>query len=464
MAGTNMGSKLLFLAFLAAFSLGAELPGQDPARVERLQQGVDFREVIAEAKSRVFPALIYVAPVVEAFTGGEREKREQGGSGVVITDDGYAVTNWHVIEKALSIRVLLHDGRFSTAKKIGEDRETDIGLLKIDPLPGLDRFPHAGLADSSKLREGEFVLAMGAPWGLSRSVSLGIISATTRYLPGNSEYSLWIQTDASINPGNSGGPLVNTDGEVIGINTLGNLIGGDMGFAVPANTVREITRHLREHGRVIRAWTGIRLQPLRDFDRNIFFEGNEGALVASVDKDSPGRAAGLKVGDLILQIGDHKVRGLHYEEIPAIHQILGDLPIDKEVPVRVRRGSEELALQLTPRDKGSVEGQDLELASWNMTVKTINEFETPTLHFFVKKGVYVQGVRSPGNAAKAGLRRGDIIRKVDAAAVETIGDIERIYKGVVGEPKKEKKVLFEVLRGGLTYQIVLDYSTKYGDK
>jgi len=431
------------------------------AAAPSLAESIDFRRIIADAKSKVFPALIYVAPVVEEFGGGKREKREQGGSGVIIGPDGYAVTNWHVIERALTIRVLLFDGRATTAEKIGEDRETDVGLLKLHPVPGQGAFPYAHFADSTHLQEGDFVLAMGAPWGLSRSVSLGIISSTTRYLPGRSEYSLWIQTDASINPGNSGGPLVSTEGLVIGLNTLGSQVGGDMGFAVPSNTVLRIAESLRSHGEVRRSWTGLRLQPLRDFDRNIFFEGDRGVLVASVDRGSPALLAGLRVGDLILRVGDGELKGLNYEDLPAMQTLLGDLPIDKEVSITVRREGEEVTLAMTPRAKGKVEGEDFELKDWNLTVKAINEFESPTLYFFVKQGVYIQGIREPGNASQAGLRRGDILQKVDGRPVPTIEALREAYEAVMGDAVREKRVLIEVLRNGLTYQIVLDYSTKY---
>jgi len=430
-----------------------------------LQSGssIDFRRIIEDAKSKVFPALIFVAPVVEDFESGKRETREQGGSGVLISADGYAVTNWHVVEKAVTIRILLFDGRVTTADKIGEDKETDIALLKLKP-PKKDSekpFDHAAFADSSQLAEGQFVMAMGAPWGLSRSVSLGILSCISRYLPGQSEYSLWLQCDASINPGNSGGPLVNTDGLVVGINTLGTMAGGDMGFSVPSNTVKRIVEGLRAHGEVRRSWTGLRLQPLNDFDRNTFFEADRGVLVASVDQGSPALNAGLQVGDLLLSIDGRETNGMHRESLPAINALLGDLPTDKAVAVKLRRGEEEKETTLTPRAKGKVEGDNFDCKAWNMTVKAINEFETPTLYFYVKNGVYVQGIRYPGNAASSGLRRFDIVLKVDGKEIQSLEDIRRAYEGVSGDAKREKKVRLEVLRNDLRRPVILDYSTNF---
>lgn len=428
-------------------------------------QETDFRRTIETAKSKVFPSLIYVAPIVEEFSEGKRETREQGGSGVIISPDGFAVTNWHVVEKAIGIRVLLQDGSVTAAKKIGEDRETDVALLKLEKLRGGGEtpFPMAALGDSDRVSEGQFVIAMGAPWGLSRSVSLGILSSTNRYLAGRSEYSLWLQTDASINPGNSGGPLVDTEGQVIGINTLGSSMGGDLGFAVPSNTVRRIVDALREHGEMRRSWTGIRLQPLNDFDRNMFFEGDRGVLVASVDAGSPAAASGIRSGDLLLAIGDQTLRGLHHESLPAINRTLAGLPTNTAVSMRVLREGSELAFTLTPRLKGQVEGRDFELKAWNFTVKTINEFATPGLYFFVKEGLFVQGVRQPGNAANAGLRRMDILVAVDGQKVLSIDDLRRIYEAAIADSRRDRKLRVEVLRNGLPYQLVLDYHARFKD-
>ena len=462
-------SRTIVTGLVSVFLLGRTLSSAEPAApapgsAPPPSATGDFRKIIEEAKSKVFPALIFVAPVVEEFSGGKRETREQGGSGVIIAPDGYAVTNWHVVEKALTIRVLLFDGRVTTAEKIGEDQETDVALLKLKPPKGAAssyEFPSACFGDSEHLTEGQFVMAMGAPWGLSRSVSLGILSSTTRYLPGRSEYSLWLQCDASINPGNSGGPLVDTDGKVVGINTLGSTFGGDMGFAVPSNTVRRISDNLRQHGEVKRSWTGLRLQPLNDFDRNTFFEGDRGVLVASVDEDSPALKAGLRVGDLLLAVGGAELKGLHRENLPAINTLLGDLPLGEPVSLQVRRGEESLTLTLTPRPKGRIEGEDLECKAWNMTVKAINEFATPTLYFYVKKGVYVQGIRQPGNAADSGLRRGDIILSIVGKEIQTLEDMRRAFEALVADDKRERKARMVVFRNGLRLQLVLDFSTKY---
>src|SRR6185295_5416040 len=184
----------------------------------------DFRQVVQDAKGKVFPGVLYIRCIRESNDSGKKESVQVSGSGVLISADGEGITNWHVIDKAESVRVLLSDGRHFDAKVVGSDKDTDLALIRLEP--GKDGaapkdLPFAAIGDSTQLREGDFVMAMGAPWGLNRSVSIGIVSCIHRYLEGTSEYSDWIQTDAAINPGNSGGPLVNTQGEVIGLNARG---------------------------------------------------------------------------------------------------------------------------------------------------------------------------------------------------------------------------------------------------
>lgn len=429
----------------------------------------DIRQVIAHAKSKVFPSVVFLMPITERYDAGKKEKTQVAGSGVIISSDGEVVTNWHVVDKAVEIRCLLYDGSARRASIIGVDKDTDLALLKLEDLE--QPVSAAALADSSVLEEGQFVMAMGAPWGLSRSVSMGILSCVNRFLPGQGGgYNLWLQTDASINPGNSGGPLIDTEGRVVGINSLGFLFGGDLAFAIPSNTVKFITDRLRENGRVIRSWTGLHLQPLKDFQKNIFYEGETGVLVASVDPDSPADQAGVQVGQLLLEVNGVPVRGINHEDIPAVNQSLAELPIGKPIRVtlqdnanRRHDGEAEISsITVIPREKGKVEGGDFDCRRWNMTVKAINEFANPLLHFFKNRGVYVQAVKNPGNASSAGLRLGDIIVEVDGRAVDDLEDIQLIYQEVIGDEEREKKVEFVVLRAGLKNYHVLDYAPRYG--
>lgn len=420
----------------------------------------DFRVIIAHAKKRVFPAVIYIKCIRESMESGKKESQEVSGSGVIITPGGEALTNWHVVDKATDLRCQLTDGRAANAKVLGKDKDTDLALIQLELTDG-GVVPHATLGDSSRLTEGDVVMAMGAPWGLNRSVSLGIISCTRRFLPEHSEYSLWLQTDAAISPGNSGGPLVNTAGEVVGLNTRGVMIGGDMGFTVPAETIRDIVTQLREHGEVRWSWTGLQLQALRDFNRNIYFDADEGVIVAETDPESPARRAGLQHKDRIIRINDRPVTAHTEEDLPLLRREIGLLPKNKPASIVFIRGTETMQVELTPREKGKVEGEELECQRWDFTVKAINQFDNPGLYFHRKEGVFIFGIKYPGNATNSDLRTQDILLKIDGKNVVTLDDVRRLHEQSLSEVHKKHKIVLQVLRNGLFRQVVLDYSRDY---
>ena len=430
---------------------------------------LDFRKVVKDAKSKVFPAVVYVKCLKESHAMGKKITEEVSGSGVIITPTGEVLTNWHVVDKAVEVRCLLYDGRAMDAEVVGSDKDTDLALIQLklpdkpdkpdtDDTGGL---PHAILGDSTMLKEGDFVMAMGAPWGLSRSVSIGIISCTSRYLPSNSEYSLWLQTDAAICPGNSGGPLVNTRGEIIGINTLASRAGGDMGFAIPSETIGYILPQLREHKKVNWSWTGLQLQPLRNFNRNMYFEGTEGVIVAETDPESPARRAGILARDRILKVAGKPVNALTEEALPLVRRRLGLLEKGKPVQVELLRKGKAVTVSLTPRKKGKVEGEELDCPRWDLTVKAINQFDNPDLYFHRKKGVFIYGVKYPGNAGNAGLQTQDIVTKIDGKEVKTLEDVKKIHKAALENIKKKHRIVFTLLRNGLMCQVVLDFERDY---
>jgi serine protease Do len=290
---------------------------------------------------------------------------------------------------------------------------------------------------------------------------MGIISCARRFLPEHSQYSLWLQTDASISPGNSGGPLVNTAGEVIGINTRGIMMGGDMGFAVPSTTIQHVVAQLREFGHLNWSWTGLQLQPLKDFDRNIYFEGKEGVIVAETDPESPARRAGLQARDRILKVGDAPVTAMTDEDLPAIRRLLGLLPKGKPVKFELLRDGKPVTADLEPREKGKVEGEELDCPRWDLTVKQINQFDNPDLYFYQNKGVFIYGVKEPGNASVAGLRAHDIIVEIDRKPVTTLDDVKAIHKATLENLSTKNRVIFSVKRNGLLRQIVLDFARDY---
>ncbi len=422
---------------------------------------LDFRVVVKNAQDKVFPAVVFIKCLQETHEMGKKISREMVGSGVIISPAGEMLTNRHVVDKAVEIRCLLYDGRSMDAKLVGSDKDTDLALLKLKTPPGAAPLPFAKLGDSNRLNEGDFVMAMGAPWGLNRSVSIGIISCARRFLPQRSEYSLWLQTDAAISPGNSGGPLVNTDGEVIGINALAVMAGGDMGFAIPSETIRHILPQLREYEKVNWSWTGLQLQPLKDFNRNIYFEGEEGVIVAETDPESPARRVGLEPRDRIVSVNGEKLTAVWEEDLPRVRRQLGMLAKNAPARLALLRKGKPMTIKLTPREKGKVEGEELDCPRWDFTVKAINQFDNPNLYFHRKKGVFVYGVKYPGNASNAGLGEKDILLKIDGREVKTLADVKKIRAELLKNVQTKHRVVVAVLRNGLMRQVVLDFLRDY---
>lgn len=421
----------------------------------------DFQQVVQQSKDRVFPSLVFIRVLSETHDSGKKMTQEASGSGVLISPDGEVLTNWHVVDKAREVRCLLFDGTPLYADIIGTDKDLDLALIKLRLPVGAAALPYAELGDSAKMKEGDFVMAMGAPWGLSRSVSIGIISCTKRVLTEASEYSLWLQTDAAISPGNSGGPLINTEGQVIGINTRGIMQGGDMGFSIPSQTIAAILPRIRQYKGANWAWTGLRLQPLRDFNKNIYFDAKEGVIVAGTDPESPARKAGVQDRDRIVKVDGQPVNGVTEEDLPDVHRLLGLLAIDKPVNVELVRNGQTVSLELTPREKGKVEGEELDCPRWDLTVKGINQFDNPNLYFHRKLGVFIYGVKFPGNAANAGLREQDIVLKIDNKPVESLEDVKALHAEAMANLGAKNKLMFTVLRNGLMRQVILDFSRDF---
>ncbi len=454
--------KTWTVSILAVFSLvlcscsGAGVKGDGMGTL-------DFRKVIKEAKDKVFPAVVYIKVLKESHEGGKKITQEVSGSGVLISADGEALTNWHVVDKEVEVRCLLYDGRAFDAKVLGTDKEMDLALIKLQPgdQGAPENLPFAEIGESSTLKEGDFVMAMGAPWGLSRSVSMGIISCTKRYLEDESEYSLWLQTDASISPGNSGGPLINTEGRIIGINTLGVMSGGDMGFSIPSDSIRLFLPQLREHGKIDWSYTGLQLQPLKNFNKNIYFDAAEGVIVAGTDPNSPASKAGLKSRDRIIALNDAPLNAITEEDLPGVRRILGSLHKEEMVKLTIIRDGEQKDVEMTLREKGKVEGEELDCPRWDFTVKAVNQFDNPDLYFYKKKGVFIFGIKYPGNAANSGLSEQDIIVSIDNENVESLDDVSSIHKRLIDNVDTKYKVLVKILRNGLLKQYILNFQRDF---
>ena len=417
----------------------------------------DFRQVVSEAKAAVAPSVVFIRVIYNDTESGRNRKGVASGSGVVISSDGEVLTNHHVIDKTSEIRCQLADGRSFPAKVLGKDKDLDIALLKLELPDGAEPPPVAKLSPR-RLEVGEVVLAMGAPWGLARSVSMGIVSCNDRFLEDCGDYTLWYQTDAAISPGNSGGPLVDTAGLVVGLNARGNMMGAQ-GFTIPSETILEILPDLRRHGEAHWAWFGFRIQPLEDFKRNIRFDAKEGALVADVEQGSPAEKAGLKSNDLLLSVDGEKVTARFWEDIPAIERRLGRKEFEKPCAFVVMRGGKRIDVSVAPTEKGRVEGEEFACERWGLTAKEINRFYNPDLVFFAPDGgVYVSGLAWDGNAENCGFREKDIIVAIGGKDVKSVAEVKAEYeKSLAGLPDRTR-IPIVVMRNGRRTTLVLDYT------
>lgn len=382
--------------------------------------------------------------------GAPRAYPQSLGSGFIISDDGYILTNHHVVEGADRVMVRLNDRRELEAQVIGSDQRSDVALLKIDA----KELPTLKTGSSDALEVGEWVLAIGSPFGFDHSVTAGIVSAKERSLQGDS-YVPFIQTDVAINPGNSGGPLFNMDGEVIGINSqIYTRSGGFMGlsFAIPIDVAMEVADQLREHGFVKRGWLGVIIQEVtRDLAESFGLDKPSGALVAQVLPDSPALAAGLKEGDVIIGFNGREI-GLS-SELPAQ---VGRVAPGKSAAVDIYRDGKMLTLNV---EIGLLPTQD-ELAqsapasepektvSLGLSVRDLNAEEREK--FNVESGVLVEQVKS-GPAAQAGVNPGDIITTLDGKQIDSVATLSAL----VSDLPTDRPVPLRILRGGSPVYLAL---------
>ncbi|HEX7006557.1 MAG TPA: DegQ family serine endoprotease [Alphaproteobacteria bacterium] len=374
------------------------------------------------------------------------------GSGFIIDPDGYVVTNNHVIEGADRITVTLASGENLEAKVVGRDPRTDLALLKVEsdaPLPFVE------FGDSDKMRVGDWVLAVGNPFGLGGTVTAGIVSARGRHLEGDSIVD-FLQTDAPINRGNSGGPTFNMEGEVVGVNTAiyspnGGSVG--LGFAIPSNVVKKVVADLREHGKVDRGWVGVHIQTVTpDLAESLGLEKPRGALVASVVPDSPAAKAGLKPGDVILSWNGEDV------ETPSelVRLVAGGRSNEKaevvvwrdggELTINVTTGSppadQQAEAEPSPKSDAAKVAEALGLSVVDLTPAVRQRFDLPP----DAKGVAVVSVENNGPADKNGIRPGDLIESVSLQPVTSAADF--VAKVKEAQDAGKKVITLKVSRGG----------------
>ncbi len=447
----NLFSRLILSLFAVALLLPAA-PGPAWAQqdaIENLKQtGQAFRSVA----KKVSPAVVFIkvekesevvmpefpfgdeffrrffgAPPMPEHQPKTRKRKAVGqGSGFIISPDGLIMTNNHVVGDADKVTVRLLDGREFTADTIGTDPATDIALIKIDETD----LPFLKLGDSDKLEVGDWVLAVGNPFGLSHTLTAGIVSAKGRSGIGLNDYENFIQTDAAINPGNSGGPLVNLDGEVVGINTaIFSRSGGYMGigFAIPINMAKKIRDQLVKHGKVIRGRLGVYIQDLTpDLAESFGIDKNKGILVAQVIEDSPAEKAGLKRGDVILRIdGDPVGKVADFRNrialtAPGTKVTLLVLRDGKRKKIKVTIGAME--------DQQTAKTGTSSISSYGLSLQSLTPELAERLGYEGEKGVLVAGVEAGSPAEEAGIERGDLIQEVNRVSVTTPAEVREALK------------------------------------
>jgi serine protease Do len=352
----------------------------------------------------------------------ENHRTQGAGSGVIISKDGYILTNNHVIEGAKEVTVTLADKHEYKARVAGADAKTDLAVLKIEANNPL---PSAALGDSEHLKVGDWVVAIGNPFGLSHTVTSGIVSAKGRVI-GAGPYDDFIQTDASINPGNSGGPLFNMRGKVVGINTAIIPYGQGIGFAIPVNTAKPLIPQLVSKGEVTRGYLGVNIQSITpDLAKALKIEDREGALVADVISGSPAEKGGIERGDIIIAYDGKAVKDSH--DLPAM---VAATPVDKEVPVTVLRHGKEQNLTMKvgklPSEEAKLENSvQPAKGKWGLQLHELNPQIAHQLRIKADQGVAVVGVEPGSPADEAGIRQGDVIVEVDRHAVNSLADVEK---------------------------------------
>lgn len=399
-------------------------------------------------------------PMLRRFFGfpemPEQRRATSLGSGVVVNTDGTILTNYHVVAKADEIRVLFTDGRELDAKIVGSDPKSDLAVIKLtEEAPNLKPI---AFGDSDRMRLGDVVLAIGNPFGLSHTVTMGIVSATGRANVGIAAYEDFIQTDAAINPGNSGGALVNMEGELIGINTaIVSRTGGYMGigFAVPTNMARPIMESLIEYGEVRRGWLGVVIQEIdQELASAMNLSISKGVLISDVMEGSPAHEAGLKRGDVIVEFDERKI-----ESVGELRNAVAANQPGSEVTVTILRDGQrkqiDVKLGELPEDMGEIkpaapEGE----GSFESSGLSVGPLDPMSRQRFsipdgIEEGVVITAVRPGTFAAQAGLRPGDVILETNRKQIGSVEDFRKAYA------RADRKVLLLVWRQGNTFFVVL---------
>ncbi len=428
---------------------GGPSAGGVQARLEAEAQAL-ARADIERAVNAVYPALVRIQVVVEEGEEGRMQKHRATGSGTIISKDGYILTNHHVAGRATRITVRLANREELDAELVGSDALSDLAVLKIDPAARRDPsapLPFARFGDSDRLKIGDPVLAMGCPAGLSQSVTKGIVANTTMIAPGGSaglvldgetvgELVRWIGHDAVIYPGNSGGPLVNLDGEIVGVNEIGI---GSLGGAIPSNLAQSVAQELIAKGRVWRSWIGLEVQPLLKEMTNA-----HGILVADVLPDSPAQDAGLKPGDLVTAYGGTPVADTRApEEVPLFNRRVLATPVGVPVTLQGVRDGQPMSWRLVTVTREPKRAREVEFKSWGLTVRDFTRVSALENQRTNLVGVLVDTVRPGGPCAECQppLRRDDVITKAGGWEILNVKAMDELTRQLTKGATEPKPVL-----------------------
>ena len=430
------------------------------ASVAADSRGDATQKEINKVAAAVKPSLVRIRVVSVEYEEGREVKEESYGSGAIITKEGHVITNHHVAGHAKKITCTMADKTEIDAEVVGTDALSDISVIKLVP-PKQMEFSVAKFGDSSKVKVGDRVLAMGSPLAFSQSVTMGIVSNTELVMPdlfcwgevtldGEDVGSIvrWIAHDADIYPGNSGGPLVNIKGEIIGINEIELGLSG----AIPGNLAREVADQLTKHGKVKRSWLGITVQPLLKSLRD-----KNGVLVSGVIDDSPAQKAGFLPGDILTQIGGEDCSVRFSEELPPFNQLVFGLPANEEIEAVVLRGDSKVTLKVTPADREEARARPQEFKEWGACASNITLFTAKELKREHPRGILITSVRpgGPCGSAKPSVGRRDVIAAVAGKPVNNLEDFRRVTHETTAGKKDPVPTIVAFERGENKYLTVV---------
>ena len=469
-AGFGLVAVAAFFLVSGGSSKGPALFSSHPALAQGTGSAGMFS--VATVAERALPSVVNIAskikvntprmpffndPFFRDFFGPGHQQRSpryrQGlGSGVIISADGVVITNNHVVARAQKIEVVLWDKRRFSATVVGRDKKSDLAVLKLKGARGLKPI---ALGDSDKLRLGDVVLAIGNPFGVGQTVTMGIVSAKGRGNVGIVDYEDFIQTDAAINPGNSGGALVNMRGELVGINTaILSRSGGyqGIGFAIPTNMVKPIVQSLQKHGKVVRGWLGVAIQePSREMARSLKLPTHNGVLVTDVDPRSPAGKAGLRRDDLVI-----KIDGRAVTTASKLRNLVAAAGAGKQVTLELYRGKRKITLrvklgQLSTRSARALGSRTApRREGFSVQALTRRTRQQYSVSPRIRHGVVVDRVGPGGLAAAQGLKIGDVLSEVNRVKITSVGQFHRVYAASRG------RVLLRVHRGNYTLYMLLN--------